>query len=359
MRSNTLINEEIKPVLSQFDCDFSDATIILLGNGHINNTYKVTTPQCEFVLQRINHDVFTKPIELCENAHKINRHLTAEGTNGHYSMLVPQHLLNKHGKNVVKVEENYWRLMEFVKNSFTLESVSNLEQAAQVARAFAQFSKGLCNFPADDLYVIIKDFHDISFRMKQLKQAVAGNSKNRIKHCQSLIDLCTSQSNFINDVINMSSQLPIHVTHNDTKINNLLFSNSDNTPCAVIDLDTCMPGLLMHDFGDMVRTCCSNIAEDETGIEKMLFNIDIFRVLITSYKDEFGDKITDLEKGSLIIGARLLPFIMGVRFLTDYLNGDKYYQVNRKNHNLDRAKNQLHLYTLITNAEAELIKFAK
>jgi hypothetical protein len=125
----------------------------------------------------------------------------------------------------------------------------------------------------------------------------------------------------------------------------------------VIDLDTCMPGLLMHDFGDMVRTCCSNLAEDDTSSAEMVFKYDIFEALITNYQAVFGETLTSLENESLIIGAKLLPFIIGSRFLTDNLEGDKYFQVSRKNHNLDRAKSQFQLFKLVAEAEPELRKF--
>jgi len=354
MDNNSLISTEIERVINHYDLNFSQVTISPLGNGHINSTYKLSTPEYEFVLQRINHEVFTRPVKLCENAQQINQHLQKQQKNTDYPFMVPQQLLSKDGKSTVKVGENYWRLMEFIADSYTLEKVSSPKQAAQVAQAFAQFSCALSDFPAKKLDVTIADFHDISFRMRQLSEAVANDSKNRLAGCQEVVDFCFAQHALIKLVVEISNKLPIHVTHNDTKINNLLFSKSDHSPCAVIDLDTCMPGLLMHDFGDMVRTCCSNLAEDDTSTEEMVLNLEIFAALITSYQQAFGNKINSFEKQSLIIGARLLPFIIGTRFLTDHLNGDKYFHVSRRNHNLDRAKNQIQLYKLVTAAELEL-----
>ncbi len=193
--------------------------------------------------------------------------------------------------------------------------------------------------------------------MRQLSEAVANDHENRLADCQIVVDFCFSQQHFIEKVVGLSSQLPLHVTHNDTKINNLLFSKTDDSPCAVIDLDTCMRGLLMHDFGDMIRTCCSNLAEDDASTEKMVLNIDIFQALISNYQQAFGDKLSQLERESLLVGAKLLPFIIGMRFLTDHLNGDKYFNVSRANYNLDRAKNQLHLYKLVSEAEPQLVPF--
>jgi Ser/Thr protein kinase RdoA (MazF antagonist) len=357
MDGNAIINTDIELLLTHYNYDFSQATITYLGHGHINITFKVCTPERDFVLQKINHEIFTKPLQLCNNAQQINEHLLEQKNKAKYPLMVPQHILSRDGQNVVKIAENYWRLMDFVEDSYTLEKVSSSIQAAQVAKAFALFSGALSDFSAEKLAVIIADFHDISFRIRQLSDAVANDNENRLSDCQEVVDFCLSQQHFIEQVVEISSRLPLHVTHNDTKINNLLFSNTDHKPCAVIDLDTCMPGLLMHDFGDMVRTCCSNLAEDDAGTEEMVFNIDIFEALITNYVRAFGSKISLLERQSLIVGTKLLPFIIGTRFLTDHLNGDKYFHVSRADQNLDRAKNQLQLYKLAVAIEPELATF--
>lgn len=350
------LHKDIDTVLNNYDFDFSNAEIEILGNGHINNTYKLITPEVEFVLQQINHNIFTKTVELSSNAQKINVHLLKQKNNGNYPLSVPQQLLTKSGESCIKIGNNYWRLMEFISNSYTLEEVESPKQAALVATAFANFSCALSGFPANDIAVIIKDFHDITFRMQQLSEAVQNDLQDRLADCRALVNFCFDQQQFIDHVVDISKKLPLHVTHNDTKINNLLFTTGDK-PCAVIDLDTCMPGLLMHDFGDMVRTCCSNLAEDDTATDKMVLKLDIFEALIVNYQKAFGDKMTLLERESLIVGAKLLPFIIGTRFLTDHLNGDKYFQVSRENHNLDRAISQIQLYTLVTEAEPKLIKF--
>lgn len=352
------LHSDIDTVLNNYDYDFTEVEIVVLGNGHINNTYKLTTPDCEFVLQQINHVVFPKTVELSRNAQKINLHLKQQKTIGHYPLAVPQQLLSKTGKTYCKVGANYWRLMEFISNSYTLEEVESPEQAALVANAFAEFSCTLSDFPVEELAIIIEDFHDISYRMRQLKAAVENDMQSRLSSCHASVDFCFAQQSFISHVTDISKKLPLHVTHNDTKINNLLFTE-DNTPCAVIDLDTCMPGLLMHDFGDMVRTCCSNLAEDDSNINEMVIKLDIFEALIQNYQNTFANKITALEKGSLIVGAKLLPFIIGTRFLTDYLNGDTYFQVSREKHNLDRANNQFQLFRLLCEVEPELVKLAK
>jgi Ser/Thr protein kinase RdoA (MazF antagonist) len=359
MESKTAsLHKDINTVLNNYGFDFSKMEITPLGNGHINSTYKLTTPDCQFVLQQINHEIFPQTLALTENAQKINQHLLDQKNKGNYPLSVPGQILTSKGHTCIKVNNNYWRLMEFIENSYTLEEVESPEQAALVASAFAKFSCALSDFPAKDIAVIITDFHDISFRMRQLKEAVANNNQDRLADCQALVKFCFEQQDFIDEVVDISKKLPLHVTHNDTKINNLLFTTGDK-PCAVIDLDTCMPGLLMHDFGDMVRTCCSNLAEDDTSTDKMYLKLDIFEALIQSYQQAFGNKMSSLEKQSLIVGAKLLPFIIGTRFLTDHLNGDKYFQVNRENHNLDRAISQMQLFSLVSEAEPTLVELAQ
>jgi Ser/Thr protein kinase RdoA (MazF antagonist) len=354
---NTKTNTDIDTVLNHYHFDFTHVEISPLGNGHINATYKLVTPEFEFVLQKINHEVFPQTTELCENAQKINQHLLQQKHTGNYALAVPQQFLTTSGKTCVNLGSDHWRLMEFISNSYTLEKVTAPEQAALVARAFGQFSCALSNFPVSELNVILEDFHDIRYRMRQLTAAIADDRVGRLANCQSLVNFCLNQKKLIRQVIEISEKLPLHVTHNDTKINNLLFTQHD-MPCAVIDLDTCMPGLLMHDFGDMVRTCCSNLAEDDIHHENMMLKHDVFSALINNYQRTFGDKLTALEKESLFIGAKLLPFMVGTRFLTDHLNGDKYFAISKEGHNLDRAKNQIQLYKLVSAAEPELIKLA-
>ena len=148
--------------------------------------------------------------------------------------------------------------------------------------------------------------------------------------------------------------LPVKVTHNDTKINNLLFSSNTHQAIAVIDLDTCMPGFLMHDFGDMVRTCCSNLPEDSTALDQMTIRLDIFSALAKGYISTLDKHISEIEKGSLLIGALLIPFMMAVRFLTDYIDGDNYFHIKHQEHNLERAKNQMQLFKLLSQQREQL-----
>lgn len=344
----------LSEVLPHYGCSTDNSIITRFDNGLINTTYLVESLDKKFVLQRINKNVFQHPEQVINNAEFINSHLLIKKAHGEYLLEPIVQLPNNIQQTSVIINGEYWRAIKYIPDCYTVESVSCAEQAAQVASAFAQFTAALSDLSATKMAEIIPDFHNLSYRIKQLNDAIETNHNNRLNKCKSLVEFCQQQKSFINEVATITTKLPIHVTHNDTKINNLLFSNQTKKPIAVIDLDTCMPGYLMNDFGDMVRTCCSTIPEDGKNLEKMSIRMDVFIALANAYIGNFKTNITSLEKQSLIIGAQLLPFMVGVRFLTDYLNGDSYFQTKYSEHNLDRAKNQLHLYKLLKEKKDEL-----
>lgn len=347
--------KNLNDVLAYYRCTIANSTISPLGNGLINNTYLVRNDNAHFVLQRINKNVFKKPTQVIDNAELINQHILAKKQQNQYA-LAPIWQVSTIEQQPMVIDENgeYWRAIQYIPDCFTVEEVSTPVQARQVATAFAQFTSALSDFPATSLAEIIPDFHNLTARMAQLKMIIKADSQHRLSSCQDLVNFCFEQQDFIDEVEQLTHQLPIQVTHNDTKINNLLFSTKTNQPLAVIDLDTCMPGYLMHDFGDMVRTCCSNLPEDGCDLENMTINIDIYQALAQGYTDAFAGKLSELERQSLVIGAQLLPFMIGVRFLTDYLDGDNYFHIEQDDHNLVRARNQLHLYRLLHESREEL-----
>ena len=347
-KSEHLLSEEIKHVLSNYGINSSQAKLEPLGDGHINKTYKLTVNDEALVLQKINHQIFTSPSDLIQNTQIINQYLQEKVRIGTYEMKVPQQIRSISHQLFVTHNENYWRLMEYVNDSYTVAQVTSRTQAKQVSQAFATFNNALQFLPTEELNTIIKDFHNLDARMKQLCGAIENNTAGRLSNCREIVYKFLDQKDFISQIAEIIPKLPTRITHNDTKINNLLFSNHTNQPCAVIDLDTCMPGYLMHDFGDMVRTCCSNLAEDDPDIDKMVFKKDIFEILQINYEKGFLNSLSEIEKESMLLGAKVLPFIIGARFLTDYLNGDSYFNTTRENQNLDRAKNQFRLFELVS-----------
>lgn len=357
--SNTFMNinidrAQISHVLEAYLCDTETSKIAPLGNGLINATYLVSNPDKKFVLQRINHHVFSQPNQVINNADLINEHLHKKQKSGEYRLEPIWQIKNHQGDSMVQYRDNSWRAIQFIPNCFTVEAVESVQQAHEVASAFGAFTCALSDFPAEQLTEIITDFHHLAFRLSQLTAAKNKDVQGRLAKCQSLVTTCLSETAFITEVADIVKQLPVQVTHNDTKINNLLFAKATNKPIAVIDLDTCMPGFVMHDFGDMVRTCCSSLPEDGTNIDDLSISIDIFQGLAQGYIESFQGKLSALEQQSLVIGAQLLPFMIGIRFLTDYLDGDNYFHTQYEDHNLSRALNQITMYQRLKEQRSTL-----
>jgi len=354
--SQSIPDQLLSLVLPQFGYAREDCHISLLGNGLINNTYLVKTEDKSFVLQRINQQVFNKPLDVINNADLLSSHLNAKCLQHSYPLKPIRQLRSEAQNNHAKIQGQYWRSLQYIEHCYTVEAITSLKQAHYVASAFAQFTAALSDFNSENLAEIIPQFHDVSLRIKQLQQAMVSTTEALLLDAQASIDFILSQQDFIDNIAEITAKLPKRVTHNDTKINNLLFSKATNKPIAVIDLDTCMAGYLMHDFGDMVRSCCPSIAEDSAELAQMSIDFTMLKTLTQAYIAGFNGALSDLERRSLLLGIKLMPFMLGIRFLTDFLNGDKYFKINYPRHNLVRAKNQLHLYQLFAQHETLLGK---
>ncbi|WP_394129261.1 aminoglycoside phosphotransferase family protein [Shewanella maritima] len=331
------------------------AAISVLGEGHINQTYLVKSPQKSFVLQKINTDVFPKPCELVRNATKIAQHLQLKADKGLYQLQVISPVLTEQKQAFVDLGDGgFWRAITYLPNSHTISVVNNLEDAGNAASAFGHFSASLSDVDPDSLTDVIDDFLNLSKRIEQLKLAVANDNAHRLAQCRQWVDFTLSQQVFVEHVNQLLPQLPRRVCHNDTKINNMLFDKRDMSSMAVIDLDTCMSGYLMFDFGDMVRAFCSPEPEDSTELSKVIARPEVIAHASQCYLSQFEGIITPTEKNSLWIGLKAMALMLGSRFLTDYLNGDQYFAIQRPNHNLDRAANQLTIYQSLLDQEAKL-----
>lgn len=352
--TDTIPNHSLALVLPKFGYSLADCKVSSLGNGLINNTYLVKTDDKIFVLQCLNKQVFSAPEHVTNNIDLISEHLTGKYKKHHYALTPIWQLRSVDGKNHVEVAGEYWRSLHYIEHCYTLESINNIEQANDVANAFAQFSLALSDLDSKKLSEIIPNFHHLSSRVEQLSLAIKNSSNELIRQAHSNIDFVQSQQDFIDHIATITKELPLRVTHNDTKINNLLFSKKTNKPIAVIDLDTCMAGYLMHDFGDMVRSCCASIAEDSAKLNDMVINVDLVAALSRGYIAGFNGSLTKTEQKSLLLGVKLMPFMLAIRFLTDFLNGDKYFKTDYAKHNLVRAENQLHLYKLFCQQDSLL-----
>lgn len=349
-----MINFIGQQVLPHFAIDDANAKISPLGNGHINDTFLVRWPQGEMVLQRLNTQVFPDADALVGNATKISDHLLAQASAGQYPLQVVEPVVTANQDAAIDLgEQGYWRAISYLRHSASVEVVETAEQAQQAARAFGDFAFGLSGLDANQIIDVIPKFHYFPGRLQQLQAAVDADSEGRLAECQHWVDFAFSQTGLISELESLEPKLPLRICHNDTKINNMLFDDRTMSAMAIIDLDTCMKGHLMYDFGDMVRTFCSPEAEDSTALDKVLARPDIFAAICEGYTQALAPVLTADERQSLWLGARIMPLMIGVRFLTDHLNGDKYFHVHRENHNLERAANQFSLYQSLLAQEAQ------
>ena len=345
-------------VLPHFGILGAEVSVSPLGNGHINETFLVRWNTGELVLQKINTDVFKIPNALVKNAHKIAVHLSQKYVNGLYQLQIVEPLLTKDKQLALDLgEEGFWRAIKYLPHSHSIEVVSCEEEAFAAAKAFGHFSFALSDFDATELEDVIPQFHHLPGRIAQLKKAIADDKLQRLQGCKTWVDLVFSQQSLLQELANTSINLPLRTCHNDTKINNMLYDKRDMSCMAIIDLDTCMKGHLMYDFGDMVRTFTSPEEEDSKVLDNVYVREPIFAAICHCYLSELGPVLSEDEKQSLWLGARVICLMIGVRFLTDHLNGDAYFHIHHENHNLERAANQFTLYQSLLAQEQVLTRY--
>ncbi|AZG71871.1 phosphotransferase enzyme family protein [Shewanella livingstonensis] len=342
-------------VLSQFGFSRDQSSLHPLGNGHINQTFLVTDKSKSMVLQRINTQIFTNPKIIIQNAVTISQHLLTKRQQQQYPLQVVSPIATVSGALYLDLgEQGFWRAIDYLPHSDTIEVVNSAEQAMLAAEAFGHFAAALSDLTPDDIIDVIPNFLNLPQRIFQLQDAKINNTQNRLVHCEKWVDLCLAQSDILTMLAQYEAELPIRICHNDTKINNMLFDKRDMSSLAIIDLDTCMKGYLMYDFGDMVRAFCSPEAEDSTHLASVHARPEIIIAAANAYIKPLVGIITPLEKRSLWLGTKVMPLMLGVRFLTDYLNGDVYFGIKYQNHNLDRAINQLTIYQSLQQQETAL-----
>ncbi len=326
-----------------------------MGNGHINRTWLVQTATGKFVLQQVNDRVFPEPRLLINNLQNLHQHLSAKAELGEYQFQSIGCQPTLSGQAVLEDKKlGVWRALDFVDNSYSIDTVDSAKQAYQAAKAFGHFSAVASERPLSEFEEVIADFHNPAQRFRQLTAAVELNKAGRSAYCHSLTEKLLRQRWLVTDIEAIADKLPVRICHNDTKINNLLFDRSTHQVKAVIDLDTTMAGHLMYDFGDMVRTFCSAEAEDSTRYHKVEARADIFEAIVKGYLSELNEIITPPERQSLWLGALAMPLMLSVRFITDYLNGDEYFNVSRAEHNLQRARNQWRLFRSLVHKRKTL-----
>jgi hypothetical protein len=328
------------------------------GSGHINDTYCATFHRSgasiRYIIQRINHNVFKDPGGLMENIQRVTTHLAAKLADQpdvlrRMLTLIPA----GDGRGwFVDAEGNHWRTYRFIERARTYDTVGSPAQAFQAARAFGDFQRRLADLPAPRLRDTIPDFHHTPKRFAALEAAVKADVAGRLKSCVPEIEFALARK-AITGVL-LAADLPERVTHNDTKINNVMLDDATGEGICVIDLDTVMPGLALHDFGDMVRTATCPVREDERDLSQVQMQFPLFEALVRGYLSTAGGFLTRAERDRLAFAGRLITFEIGIRFLTDYLAGDVYFKVHRDGHNLDRCRTQFKLVESIEQQEERM-----
>lgn len=356
--------KDLKEIVAKFAVKGEVETVTPLGNGLINDTYIVRTKgdAPNYVLQRINHNIFKDVDVLQDNIEAVTKHirkkLEAEGADD-IDRKVLTFVPVKDGEKTYYYDgESYWRVMVFIPRATTKEAV-NPESSRSAGEAFGHFQAMLVDIDKE-LKESIPDFHNMEFRLKQLHDAVAADPVGRVKEVQPILnelekraeEMCKAER------LHCEGKLPKRICHCDTKVNNMMFDENGKILC-VIDLDTVMPSFIFSDYGDFLRTGANKVAEDDPNIEAVEFDMDIFRAFTEGYLSSAKTFLTPLEIENLPYAAALFPYMQAVRFLTDYINGDVYYKIQYPEHNLVRTKNQFKLLQSVEENTPEMHKFIR
>ena len=330
------------------------------GSGHINDTYRLKIDEngqiVHYIAQRINDKVFPDVPKMMENIERVTEHLRKKLEE------IPGSDPKRETLNVIRtvddmpyhVDEdgNYWRAYIFVERAETIDFVGSPLQAYEAAKAFGRFQCLLRDLPGGPLHEVIPDFHHTPKRFEKFLQVLENAAPEKIEAAKTEIAFAKDRKDEIGLVVDKlaSGELPLRVTHNDTKINNVMLSNCCGSGVCVIDLDTIMPGSVLYDFGDEVRTSTVNAAEDERDLSKVKFSLEYFNELVRGYLESAAEFLVPAEVELLAYSGRLITFEIGLRFLTDFLEGDVYFKVHREGHNLDRCRTQ---FEMVRQMEAQ------
>jgi len=340
----------------------------LFGSGHINSTYIVSYSHAgkivRYILRKINKFVFKQPEIVIANSVNISSHIKNKLIEQGIGDVIRRTMTfyKTHDNEYYYIDENndYWSMVLFFENAYTINYVQTKEQSYKSAKAFGNFQKLIIDADINDYKETISDFHNLPKRMVAFDEAIATNPYNRLKYIGNelvIINLNRNISYKYTELINKN--LPIRITHNDTKINNVMLDVETDEGLCVIDLDTIMPGTILNDFGDMVRTSTATVAEDEKDLSKVNIQLDIFDAMTQGYLEPLLGLVTKLELDNLVYGAKLIIYEQAIRFLTDYLLGDIYYSTAYNGHNFVRAKNQLALLRSVVLHEYEMKNIIK
>ena len=352
--------EKARELLTHFCVQGEVVSAETFGSGHINTTLHVCVDDNgaikEYVLQKININVFKNPRKLMQNYVGVTKFLRHKSqlAGGNPDREALNVILTREHKGFHLTEDGEcWRLILYVTDSISYDKVERDEQFYDSALAFGKFQRDLADYPAETLYETIPNFHNTPDRLRLLKEAIESDPCDRVREVEAEIAFALEREAFAStlEIAHAEGRLPLKVTHNDTKLNNILFDKKSGKPICVVDLDTIMPGYSVNDFGDSIRFGATTAAEDESDLSKVNFDIKLYELYVKGFIEGAGDGLTKGEIELLPIGAIMMTYECGMRFLTDYIQGDTYFRISRKGQNLDRARNQ---FKLVRDMEEKL-----
>ena len=341
----------LKEICAVFDIE---TDIEPYGNGHINDTFLCETAP-RFILQRINTSIFKNPYQVMENIVNVTEYLRKkiEAYGGDVTRETMTVVKTRDGENLYQADENnFFRMYTFVEDTVTYETVENPVQLYHAGKAFGKFQKMLDSFPADKLYETIPDFHNTGKRYSNLVNAIEKDPMDRVKELSEEIGFCRERRDetYVLTGKTVIGDLPLRVTHNDTKLNNILFDMTTNEPICIVDLDTVMPGLSLYDFGDAIRFGANTAAEDEKDVSKVSLDLNLYEQYVRGFLTSAGNSLVSEEVKLLPFSAKMMTLECGMRFLTDYIDGDVYFKIHYPDHNLVRCHTQ---FALVKDIEAK------
>lgn len=329
----------------------SQAAIEPFGTGLIHHTWLVKDGDEDYILQKINQNVFKNPVDIAVNVELVEKYLKQH----HPGYLFVAPLKTKNNHTLVEYRNDFYRLFSFVQDSHTYDIVRTQDQAFEAAKQFARFTHSLSGFPLETLKITLPQFHDLTLRYSQFEQACQHGNSERIKGSRDEIAFLRSNLEILKTFEKIKSclQFKQRVTHHDTKISNVLFDKKDRGIC-VIDLDTVMPGYFISDTGDMLRTYLSPVSEEEKDFSKIEIREEYFKAVFNGYMSEMSAELSKDEIGHFVYSGAFMIYMQAIRFLTDHLNNDSYYGAAYEGHNYVRAGNQIRLLQCLQEKESHL-----
>lgn len=359
--------KELLDIIKNFDIRGDIKELNSINNGIINTTYVVKTDDKgninKYLLQKINTSIFTEPFKLMKNIENVTKYISLNDSESKDTINV---IKAKNGLPLYVTSDpfshkGYYRVYNYIDNTISYNKSEKTEIVYNTGKAFGHFCKVLRDFPINDLEETIKDFHDTKKRYDKLIETYKLNPVNRNNRAFKQISEIISREEECSVLVNLleDNKIPYRVTHNDTKVNNVLMDSVTKEPVAVIDLDTVMKGSGLYDYGDGVRSAASNALEDETNLDNVYVNMDMFKAYTDGYLSEMAPYLNEEEILNMANSIKIITLELAIRFLDDYLSGDTYFKTNYDDHNLDRCKNQLKLVNDIDEKLEEMNSYIK